>query len=552
LVTTSACSLGSGRNGAHVLSLAALLIPCIAFSASLPRGQLGESIYRSGLLAHGEPLIGKRDAGANVSGIAAACVTCHRRSGFGEVEGRISIPPIAGAYLFAPAEAGTGETAVPYIEGLSSTRKPYSDATLAAAIRKGIGSDGRALNYLMPRYPLDDAAMASLISYLKELKTEASPGVSKTTLHFAVIVTPDADPKKRQAMLEVMEKFFADKNAFLSNEVPRMVASHRLMYRVIRKWQLHVWELTGASDTWSQQLRTRLEEDPVFAVISGLGGKNWSPVHEFCEQHRLPCLFPNVELPAVVADEFYTLYFSKGLLLEGALLAKRWQDLSPGARPRRLVQVFRADDSGASAADAFAGLVGGAGPAVVNRQLDADAGPAELAAAVRDTNVDDVLMLWLRPQDLAKLPDDGAKASIVYISGLLGGLENAPVPASWRANVHLLFPVDVPTGRKVRLTYPYRWFSIRQIPIVDEQVQTDTYLACGILAETLSHMGDAYVRDYLVERVEVGLSHRIITGYYPRLGLAPGQRFASKGGYIVRFANPTGTKVVPETDWLVP
>jgi hypothetical protein len=552
LVKTSARSLRAGRSGAHLFGLAALLIPWLAVSAPPPQGPVGEGIYRLGLLAHGEPLIGQRDAGANVSGTAAACVTCHRRSGFGEVEGRISIPPIAGAYLFAPGKESTDDTVVPYIEGLSSKRKPYSEVTLAAAIRKGIGSDGRALNYLMPRYPLDTAAMASLIAYLKGLKTEASPGVTKTTLHFAVIVTPDADPKKRQAMLEVMEKFFTDKNAFLSNEVPRMVASHRLMYRVIRKWQLHVWELTGAPDTWAQQLRTRLEENPVLAAISGLGGKNWAPVHDFCERQGLPCLFPNVELPVVVPDEFYTVYFTKGLLLEGELLAKRLQDLPSAARPHRVVQVFRAEDSGASGADAFERLIGVAGPAVVDRRLDADAGPAEIGAAVADTNADDVLMLWLRPEDLAGLPDNVAAASNVYISGLLGGLENAPLAAAWRTNAHLLFPVDLPNGRKVRLTYPYRWFSIRQIPIVADQVQTDTYLACGILAETLSHMGEAYVRDYLVERVEVGLSRRIITGYYPRLGLAPGQRFASKGGYIVRFAEPTGTKVTPETDWVVP
>lgn len=85
-----------------------------------------------------------------------------------------------------------------------------------------------------------------------------------------------------------------------------------------------------------------------------------------------------------------------------------------------------------------------------------------------------------------------------------------------------------------------------------DQVQTDTYLACGILAETLSHMDEAYVRDYLVERVAIGLSHRIINGYYPWLGLASSQRFASKGGYIVRFAESTGTQVTAETDWVVP
>jgi len=36
------------------------------------------------------------------------------------------------------------------------------------------------------------------------------------------------------------------------------------------------------------------------------------------------------------------------------------------------------------------------------------------------------------------------------------------------------------------------------------------------------------------------------------LSLGPGQRFASKGGYVVRFADATGTRVVPEGEWTVP
>jgi hypothetical protein len=83
-------------------------------------------------------------------------------------------------------------------------------------------------------------------------------------------------------------------------------------------------------------------------------------------------------------------------------------------------------------------------------------------------------------------------------------------------------------------------------------VQVDTYLVCGLVSDTLNHMVDTFVRDYLIERIEGMLEHRVITGYYPRLALAPGQRFASKGGFLVRFAEPAGSRIVPDSDWIIP
>lgn len=138
------------------------------------------------------------------------------------------------------------------------------------------------------------------------------------------------------------------------------------------------------------------------------------------------------------------------------------------------------------------------------------------------------------------------------MSGLLGGLERAPLPIGWRGVTHLSYPFDLPERRRVRVDYALGWFAIRHIPVVDEQVQADTFLACGLLAETLSHMADTFVRDYLVEIIEDMVERRVITGYYPRLTLAPGQRFASKGGYMVHFADANGTRIVADGDWVVP
>ena len=84
------------------------------------------------------------------------------------------------------------------------------------------------------------------------------------------------------------------------------------------------------------------------------------------------------------------------------------------------------------------------------------------------------------------------------------------------------------------------------------QTQADTYLACGTLTETLNHMDDVTDSAYLVELMQEILDHRILTGYYPRLTLATGQTLASKGGYLVKFADPFGARLIADGDWTVP
>jgi hypothetical protein len=64
-------------------------------------------------------------------------------------------------------------------------------------------------------------------------------------------------------------------------------------------------------------------------------------------------------------------------------------------------------------------------------------------------------------------------------------------------------------------------------------------------------MLDSFVRDFLLERMEMMLSRRLVNGYFARLGLAPGQRFASKGGYLVQLTAGAG-KVILDSDWITP
>ena len=518
----------------------------------------GESIYLRGVLPNGAPLEGDRSGrGLDATGAQAACVSCHQRSGLGESEGSIKIPPIAARYLFTPDGVGADAPDLPYVAGMRTDRPPYTTASLARAIRDGIDSAGKPLSYLMPRFRLNDAQVHDLVDYLRTLAPAHVPGVTALTLHFATVITPDADPVTSRGMLDVLRHFFVQKNNFPFAPSPLLRARGRgiygkSMYRANRRWKLHVWRLVGPASQWRAELEGDMARDPVMAVLSGLGRDDWAPVHDFCEQERVPCLFPNVEVPATRPGDFYSLYFSGGVLLEAGLISKSID--APGARPaiRSVLQVYRAGDSGAVAAKALAADLRDRGLRVDAHVLPAGPPGRALAAALRGARSAGALVLWLRPADIAALGDAAAAPAVVYMSGLMGGLENSPLPPGWRKRTLLAYPFDLPQRRMVRVDFPMGWFSFLHIPVVAESVQVNTYLACGMLAETLNEMADNFDRELLVEQMEDMLEHRYLTGYYPRLALAPGESFASKGGYLVKFAASRGSSLLADGGWTVP
>ena len=537
-----------------VASLSLLVVSVVPLcQAADPTIQTGEAIYRKGVLVSGEALEGKRDDGATSVGADAACINCHQRSGLGSKEGRISIPPITGRYLFHARASSIENLDLPYVEGIRPNREPYTDESLAKAIREGIDSEGKPLNYLMPRYQLNDADMAALIGHLKHLDQRRLPGVDDTVLHFATIITPDADPIKAKGMLDVIEHYFAVKNTFPIGATPPVRSSRKMMYMVNRHWQLHIWRLNGPATGWQMQLEKHLAQEPVLAVVSGIGGANWAPVHAFCEKSTIPCLFPNVEAPPAEADrDFYSLYFSKGVLLEAGLIANNLLKQHDENMVTQVRQVYRAGDGGEEGAMALAALLEPHGFKFQAHVLAKELPASSVANALNETKSENVLVLWLRPSDISVLSQVPDVPSTVFVSGLLGGLEHAPLPPDWRKRIQLTYPFDLPKHRRVGVDFARGWFSISHIPVVDEQVQADTYLACGLLAETLSHMTDTFVREYLIERMQSMIEHRIVTGYYPHLALASGQRFASKGGYIVRFASGEGKDVIKPSEWIRP
>jgi len=510
--------------------------------------QQGKRIYREGVLPSGQLLTAAGQGGIALRGAQAACVSCHRRSGLGSSEGGKVVRPIAGAMLYRQAEPPAARAPQRGLAG----RVPYTDEALVRAIREGVDSTGRALDPLMPRYPLDAEDARLLVGYLKSLSSDPSPGVTMDTIHFATVITPDAAPDKRKAMLDVLHAYFRDKNAGTRHEVRRSTHAPWDMareYQAYRKWALHVWELSGPADTWPRQLEAYYREQPVFAMLSGIGAGSWRPMHEFCERQELPCLFPNTDLPAISDTDFYSAYFSRGMTLEAQALAKHLEGEATGP----LVQVYREGEPGAVAAEALRQALPGR---VHDRRMERrEPATAAFWKDILQHTQPSALVLWLGDEDVRAFNAAAAELQLprdVYLSSSLTAVTPSSLPPGLQAHLRYVRPFDLPQALDRRLARVRAWLRARNIAGGEEQIRTNTYFACTVAGEALMHLVDNFSRDYFMERIENMLENALAGTVYPRTSLGPGQRFASKGSYIVRYTGEPEPRLLPVGEWIVP
>lgn len=571
----------------------------------------GKRIYEEGVLANGH-LVGNRLGGTVVTGAAAACVNCHRFSGMGQVESDIQIAPITARFLFPEEGEKPIATMDPRIgKRMSIRRAPHNDGTLAQAIRVGMGSNGQTLNELMPRFTMSDADMKALTAYLRQLSVKPSPGVEDRTIHFATVITPGIEAGRKKAMLDMLRTVVMQKNGstITSNSSRRhMVTAAELVLGTENRWSLDVWELTGPPETWGEQLRGYYKIAPVFALVSGMSNGTWAPVEEFCESEKVPCWFPSVAAPPRHDGHppRYSFYFSHGVDLEAQVLASYFGDDHINGQ---LVQIARGKDASLAAAQLLGSELNTSKKLAATQiktididQWTAEEAPAQLANTLKNLSAIDTVILWLRPDDLKLLAPTLKKVSAQrYASGSMLSATSSFLPESLRATTRLVYPYEMPLARESNVAYMHIWLKLRRIALVDEALQSEVYFAMNMLTDTLAEMLDNLYRDYMVERAETMISQREsrkaedemrdqglvrpriqrkvmhgsipqlvplgALGYaehanglregttvYPRLSLGPGQRYASKGAYIVGYEKDdvASARLIALTPWIVP
>lgn len=546
-----------------------LVLQCFLIAIAHCDELAGQRIYRQGLGIDGSPLSATTQSDILVSGSRFSCITCHRRSGYGSSEGGVFVLPVTGRFLFSPRRWERSflfrklfKESQPR-KFWSQVRQPrsrpaYSEESLAKAIRNGIDPAGRKLDAMMPRYRMDDDDMSHLIAYLRTLSLQTSPGVDDDNVYFATIVSDQAHDHRVDAMLATMASFFNWMNQDTRGDLhnPNFSPNYRSdLIAGYRFWHLDVWRLRGDASSWPRQLEEHYRKRPVFVVISGMTGEDWTPVHQFCEKNELPCLFPNTDLPDISDPCYYTVYLDRGVAIEAEALAVYLQDYLQ--TPARIVQLADAGIRGQLPAKLFRQKLARSSDLQVE-QYDA-AGAAGLrdhleALATRQPTPTH-LVIWPGRQVamlLEWLKDHPQVADEIYLPSVT--LEQLPNGLSVQLLERLFFtyPYELPGAYHPRAFRVRAWMNSRGVVLDAPRVQLNTYYALTTAQFALESIVDQFSRDYFLEFIEHEAENALNPGTYPRMGLGPGQRFASKGAYIVRVDPGLAQPVVAASDWILP
>ncbi|HEU4507090.1 MAG TPA: ABC transporter substrate-binding protein [Pyrinomonadaceae bacterium] len=476
-----------------------------------PQEKRGKAFYLRGESASGQEItamMGEIDVPAST----LTCAGCHGMRGEGITEGGVTAGNMTWNFLTKPyGHADDGGRKHP----------PFTEASFARVMTTGIDPAGNKLAVAMPTYRMNQEDMANLIAYLKVIEHDTDPGITPTSIVLGTVL-----PEKTalsglaQSMGDVLQAYFAEIN------------SRGGIYN--RKIELRV--VHGDSKSTVANMKRLVDEDQVFAVVSGLMAGAEEGVAALTQEKEVPFIGPSTLLPQRGTPvNRYIFYLLPGLKEQARALVTFAAKKSDASKSR--VAIVSPDVE-------FNRNIAGA-IEEQTKKLRWDSATATYYArdqfnAVEFVNeshrkeVDTIFFLGSGIEAAAMLKEADAvgwKPAIYMLGTLVGRNVTDSVPVKMKDRIFLAFPT-VPTDVSAAGAAEYRSLLQRnKLESTHAAAQASAIAAARILVHALEICGKDLSRERLITTLE-GL-YEYDTGLMPKITFGPNRRIGALGAYVV-------------------
>jgi ABC-type branched-subunit amino acid transport system substrate-binding protein len=470
----------------------------------------GKAFYLRGESASGQEitaLMGEVDVPATT----LPCAGCHGNRGEGRTEGGVTAGNMSWSHLTKPY----GHTD----EG-GRKHPAFSEPSFVRTMTGGLDPAGNKLAVAMPVYRMPQEDMANLIAYLKRIETDTDPGVTDTSIVLGTVLPEKAAISGlAQSMEDVLQAYFAEIN------------SHGGIYN--RKIELRV--MYGNSKATVTNVKHLIDDDQVFAIVSGLTAGAEDGVAGLTQEKEVPFVGPSTLLPQrALPLNRYIFYLLPGLKEQARALVTFAAKRSDTAKSHVAIASPDFDfNRGIAAAieEQAKGRWSSVTPAYYTPERFS---AAEFVSEFNKKGIDTVFFLGSGPEANAVLREADAVGwtpSFYMLGSLVGRNVADTVSVKMKDRVFFAFPT-VPADVSAEGAAQYTGLLQRnKLHSTHAAAQASAIAAARIMVYALERCGKDLSRERLITTLE-GL-YEYDTGLMPRITFGPNRRIGALGAYVV-------------------
>ena len=471
----------------------------------------GKAFYLRGETASGKEITAVMNE-IDVPATTLPCAGCHGARGEGKTEGGVTAGNLNWSYLTKP-----------YGHNDEGGRKhpAFSEASFTRAMTGGFDPAGNKLAVAMPMYRMTQQDMADLIAYLKRVETDSDPGISETSIVIGTVLPEKAALSGlAQSMNDILQAYFAEIN------------SHGGIYN--RKIELRV--MNGDAQSTVPNLKHLIDDEQVFAVVSGLTAGADDGVAALTQEKEVPFIGPSTLLPQRgLPLNRYIFYLLPGLK-EQARALTTFASRKIDAGKARVAIVSPDLEFNRSIAATIDEQAKKAHWSITDTTFYPRAGfnLEQYVDQLNKKGVDTIFFLGSGSEAAALMNEVGAigwTPSIYMLGSLVGRNISDSVTVKLKEHTFLAFPT-VPTDVSEAGAAEYSGLLQRnKLASNHAAAQASAIAAARILVYALERCGKDLSRERLITTLE-GL-YEYDTGLMPKITFGPNRRIGALGAYVV-------------------